>query len=113
MRPVHSLVLSLTAALLAAGCAQAGETQPAPQLAPQLAQFIVKFRPASVACNAESVAAFASRSKLDLQWLRPMSGDACVLLLRARSPQAALATLQARPEVEWAEADALVRPNTP
>jgi hypothetical protein len=99
-----SAIVCLTAAFMAAGCARAAE--PAP-----LSQLIVKFRPASIACESAGIAAFARQTRLDLQWVRPMSGDACVLRLRAADPAKALAALQARPEVEWAESDAVMRPN--
>lgn len=102
--PSSSLLLA--GVLVASGCARA-------EPAAQLAQVIVKFRPATFACDAQGVADLGRSTKLDLQWLRAMSGDACVLILRSAAPAKALATLQARPELEWAEADAVMRPNTP
>ncbi len=98
--------LLLAGVMLAAGCARA-------EPAPQLAQVIVKFRPATFACDARGIADLSRKTGLDLQWLRPMSGDACVLIVRSATPAKALATLQARPELEWAEADAIMRPNSP
>lgn len=96
----------LASLVLATGCARA-------QAPAQLTQVIVKFRPATFACDAKGVADLARSARLDLQWLRPMSGDACVLILRSASPGQALALLQARPELEWAQADAVMRPSTP
>jgi hypothetical protein len=98
--------LLFTVSLMAAGCAQAGKPL-------QLAQLIVKFRPATVACDAAGIADLARQTRLDLQWIRPMSGQACVLRWQGNDPAQALATLQARPEVEWAETDAVMRPNAP
>lgn len=101
-----SFPLLLTGVLMAAGCARA-------EAPAQLTQVIVKFRPATFACDAKGIADLARSTRLDLQWLRPMSGDACVLILRSAAPGQALATLKARPELEWAEADAVMRPSTP
>lgn len=100
------LSLLLTGSLLAAACAQAGKPV-------QLAQLIVKFHPATLACDAAGIADLARKTHLDLQWIRPMSGQACVLRWQGKDAAGAIATLQARPEVEWAEMDAVMRPNAP
>jgi hypothetical protein len=85
----------------------AAPTQTAP------AQLIVKFKPSSgLTCDSAGIARLSAQAGFRFDYLRPMSGDACVLTLRAgaRLP-AAITALQALPGVEWAEPDAVMRAN--
>ena len=42
-------------------------------------QLILKFKPDTFACNAEGIAQFASEVDVLLEFVRAMSGDACVI----------------------------------
>jgi hypothetical protein len=73
-------------------------------------QLIIKFK--SVACSAQGIARFAKTAGVKLQWLRQMSGDACVLIQSAATPDALMNAqegLKKHPEVEWLEIDAVMQ----
>lgn len=75
-------------------------------------QLIIKFKPASVACSAQGIARFAKTAGVELQWLRQMSGDACVVTQYAATPDALMKAqegLKKHPEIEWLEIDAVMQ----
>lgn len=99
-----SLLCVLLAGLALSSCSIAG-----PAAGPQL---IVKLRPGTVACDAAGVQKLAQQSDQKLQLVRPMSGDACLLRVPdAAALPPAIDGLQKLPDVEWAEADAVMRAN--
>lgn len=75
-------------------------------------QFIVKFKPGSVTCDKVGLARFSEVADLRMEFIRPMSGNACVVLLWATNPEALIRQqimLKRHPSVEWAEPDALMK----
>jgi len=54
--------------------------------------------------------ALAAACELELEYLRPMSGGAHVLRMRAAAPERGLGCLRAQPEVVYVQEDKLVRP---
>jgi hypothetical protein len=71
-------------------------------------QLIIKFKPNTLACDAAGIAQLSSATRVPLEYVRPMSGDACVIrqldegaddFLRARE------LLRQHPAVEWLEQD--------
>ncbi len=54
--------------------------------------------------------ALAAACELELEYVRPMSGGAHVLRMRADMPEQGLGCLRAQPEVVYAQEDKLVRP---
>jgi len=105
-RPLLSVALPIALAAIA-GCANAdaGKADAGPQL-------IVKFRDAGAGCDQRVVAGLSARAGFNFRWVRPMSGDACVIRVgRSVDAAAALTALRALPELEYAEMDAPVRAN--
>ena len=75
-------------------------------------QLIIKFKPDTVSCDADGIARFAYAIGLSLQYVRMMTGDACVVKLFSDSDEQSMRAqrlLKQRPEVEWAEVDAIRR----
>jgi hypothetical protein len=71
-------------------------------------QFAIKFKPHTVVCDAKGIAQLAGETHLDLHYVRPMSGEACVAKLSAadeRAAMAAVAQIKNHPAVAWAEMD--------
>jgi hypothetical protein len=121
------LVLSL---LIASGCggggtAAGGYQQPSsltnpPQSppttiikAPASQQLIIKFRPDTIACNPAGIAQLSSTTHVSLEFVRNMSGDACVVKQFADSADNLLhgqKTLKEYPAVEYLEPDAVMKP---
>lgn len=54
--------------------------------------------------------ALAAACEVQLSYLRPMSGGAHVVQMRASTPEAALNCLRAQPEVVYVQEDKLARP---
>jgi hypothetical protein len=114
---------ALACAMLAAlaGCqsvaANASLAQtPAPAIDQQAAQqLIIKFKPSArgdLACDSAGIARLAAATRTRLEFMRPMSGQACVV--RQAAPGAAelaqgLARLKRHPAVEWADIDAVMK----
>lgn len=110
-----TLILAGTFALHAAGCESSSTSrQPAPftpgipaMLVSQ--QLILKFKPNSIACNAQEIVRWSGTVGVPLEWLRPMSGDACVVIQKAGTPAELVKgqeALKKRGDVEWMEIDA-------
>jgi hypothetical protein len=75
-------------------------------------QLIIKFKPDTVSCDADGIARFAYAIDLSLQYVRMMTGDACVVKLFSDSDEQSMRAqrlLKQRPEVEWAEVDTIRR----
>lgn len=68
-------------------------------------QLMIRFQPGSVACEAAAIAYFAAATHVWLQYVRPMSGNACVVRHSAANAQRwqdDLETLKRHPAVQWA-----------
>jgi len=112
------LVIAATFSVHATGCESSSSPQrPVPASAAKPAkqvsqQLIIKFKPQSVACTEQAVTRFSHAAKVQLEWLRPMSGDACVVIQSAGS-QGELVKGQERlgrhPDIEWVEIDAVMQ----
>jgi hypothetical protein len=112
-------VLAATFSVHASGCESASTSRHAvnPSVAQRVAaqvsqQLIIKFKPKSVACSAQGIAHFSATADVRLQWLRQMSGDACVVIQSDATPEAlmkAQGELKKHPEVEWLEIDAVMQ----
>ncbi|MGV3742185.1 MAG: hypothetical protein ACO1NO_07740 [Burkholderiaceae bacterium] len=66
----------------------------------------------SVPCTEQALTRFSHAVKVPLEWLRPMSGDACVVIQSAGN-QDELGKGQERlaqhPDIEWVEIDAVMQ----
>jgi len=112
------LVIAATFSVHAAGresssaphrSAQPSAAKPASQVSQQL---ILKFKSASVPCAEGAIAHFSHSAKVRLEWLRPMSGDACVVIQSAGSPgelTKGQERLKRHPDIEWVEIDAVMQ----
>ena len=112
------LVITATLSIHAAGCessssfnrsAPTSAAKPASRVSQQL---IIKFKSMSVPCTEQAIARFSNGTKVQLEWLRPMSGDACVVIQSAGN-QGELTKGQERlkrhSEIEWLEIDAVMQ----
>lgn len=76
-------------------------------------QFMIKFKSSTTPCDAQLISRFSSATKIPLDFVRVMSGHACVIRLQAASEgelSHAVNILRQHPEVEWLEQDVLVKP---
>jgi hypothetical protein len=75
-------------------------------------QLIVKFKRAAVSCDQTGIARFSQAAGVQLELVRPMSGEACVVVqfgAGAAELARGLDSLRKNPAVEWAEPDAVMR----
>ena len=103
----------------AGGCQQPSSLnnplQPSPSTmnkAPGVQQLIIKFKPDTIACTPEGIAQFSSTTRVSLEFVRTMSGDACVVKQSADSADNLLRgqkTLKENPAVEYLEPDAVMK----
>lgn len=98
--------------LLATACISAADAQRSTADAALIQQLIVKFKPSTIACDANGIARVSALANFRFELVRPMSGDACVIRQLASQPAElarGLAALGKLPFVEWAEPDTPVR----
>jgi hypothetical protein len=75
-------------------------------------QLIIKFKPNTIVCNPVGIAQLSSTTNVSLEFVRPMSGDACVVRQVADSADNLLhgqETLKNNPAVEYVEPDAVMK----
>jgi len=105
---------NLMAVAVVTGCQAASvtaESISAPQTFPNNAptlQLMIKFRPNTLDCSTAGIARLSSDTLLHLVYIRPMSGDACVIKLLAVDDNdigRANELLKKHPAVEWVEPD--------
>ena len=113
-RKIQSLLCKLMAFLVVTGChapLYATAIQAPPQSIAETTasqQLIIKFKPGTFACDSDGIAQLSSATQLHLEYIRPMSGDACVIkLLTVDTHESELAVelLRKHPAVEWVEPD--------
>ena len=72
-------------------------------------QLIIKFKPNTVACDAAGIAHLSSVTRVPLEYVRPMSGNACVIRQLADGVNeftVGRELLRQHVDVEWLEQDA-------
>jgi hypothetical protein len=75
-------------------------------------QFIIKFKPGTFACDTEGIAQLSSTTQVPLEFVRPMSGEACVIRQPSGDEDELVRSqqlLKQHPAVEWLERDAKKR----
>jgi len=75
-------------------------------------QLIIKFKPNTIACTPEGIAQLSATANVPLEFVRTMSGDACVVKQFAESADILLQgqkTLKENPAVEYLEPDAIMK----
>lgn len=80
--------------------------------APVSRRLIIKFKPDSVACDAAGIARLSLETRVPLEFVRTMSGGACVVKQSADSADGlskGMETLAESPAVEYVEPDAVMR----
>ena len=71
-------------------------------------QLIIKFKPDTLACNAAEIAQLSSATRVPLEYVRSMSGNACVIKQLAVDTNEFLRgqeLLRQHPAIEWLEQD--------
>ncbi len=74
-------------------------------------QLIIKFKPGTIACTPAGIAQLSSTTHVSLEFVRTMSGDACVVKQSAATADILLhgqKTLKEYPAVEYLEPDAVM-----
>ena len=72
-------------------------------------QLIIKFKPNTISCDTEGIAQLSSVTRVPLEYVRQMSGDACVIRQLADEKNDILRGRilpRQQPSVEWVEQDA-------
>jgi hypothetical protein len=117
--PLILAALSASFLVVAAGCqsspsgnaaAKAGTTPLAN--AGDFRQLIVKFKSATFDCNSSDISRLAAQTGTRLEFVRPMSGDACVIRQIRGSTDDYLRErklLQQHPSIEWVGPDAIMK----
>jgi hypothetical protein len=75
-------------------------------------QLIIKFRPGTLSCDPAGIACLSSTTHVALEFVRPMSGDACVVKHLANdsgSFSQGQQVLRQHPAIEWVEPDAVMK----
>lgn len=112
--------VTLAAMVMALGCqmppspSTSSPPQPTPMSIGEMRvsqQLIVKFKPHTIACDATQIAHLSAVTRVPLEYVRPMSGDACVIKQLA-DDAAGLSqrqeTLKQHPAIEWLEEDRMM-----
>ena len=112
-------ISSVVAILAATACQPPPQAAAAFQSAPQpiagtaaARQLIIKFKPSTIACDAAGIAQLSSATRVPVEYVRPMSGGACVVRQAADDANGfaqGQETLRQHPAVEWLEQDAKMK----
>jgi hypothetical protein len=100
----------------ASGCYPAvsdpGLAQPVNAAGSANQRLIIKFKSAGITCDADGIAKLSATTRVSIEFIRPMSGDACVIQQSADSPEGLVQgqeVLRRHPAVEWLEQDRKMR----
>jgi hypothetical protein len=112
--------VTLVAIVLAGGCqmppspSTSSPPQPTPMSIGEMRvsqQLIIKFKPHTIACDATQIAYLSAVTRVPLEYVRPLSGDACVIKQLA-DDAACLSqrqeSLKHHPAIEWLEEDRMM-----
>lgn len=110
-------VIALTAILTASGCQSSLADSASAQFAQTAVtqQLIIKFKPANaerLACDADGIARLAAATGSTLDFVRVMSGAACVVRQRAGNESdliQAQRRIKRHPAIDWLEPDAVMK----
>jgi hypothetical protein len=75
-------------------------------------QLIIKFKPDSIQCKAADIDKFSVTTGTKIKFVRPVSGDACLVSQSAvatRGASSELEMLKNHPAIEWVELDSPVK----
>lgn len=116
---VVQAAIGLAALAIAAGCQQLLANNNLPQPAPITnskasvsQQLIIKFKPGTIACDSVGIARLSSATRISLEFIRPMSGDACVIkqfAINIESLSQGQKKLQQHSSVELVEQDTVMK----
>lgn len=108
----YVLILSL---VVSSGCGGGGTVQPSLKTIVKGSasqQLIIKFKPDTVACTPAGIAQLSSTTHVSLEYVRTMSGEACVVRQFADGADnlsRGQKTLIENPAVEYLEPDAIMK----
>lgn len=116
-KPLYPLLMAGMLALTGMAACQSAQPPlaaqpPAVSVPGSSRQLMIRFEPGTVACDAAAIARFAAAVRVSLEFLRPMSGNACVVRQTAPDVQRLqddLETLKRHPAVQWAEPDTVMK----
>lgn len=119
IKRIINVAACLVVPTISYGCQQAVVNNHPPQSAPIMKadnlvfqQLILKFKPGTLQCDPAGVARLSSATATALQFIRPMSGDACVIRHSAADP-ASLSQEQKKirqhPSIQWLEEDTVMK----
>lgn len=75
-------------------------------------QLIIKFRPDTIACDPAGIARLSAVTRVSMEFVRQMSGQACVVRQLASSAEdisKGQAILKQHSSIEWVEPDAVMK----
>lgn len=113
MKPISTFLAAFIVLLSSiAGCVCAE-----PKAGPDVAQIIVKFKDTNTPpATTTLLKSLSDSAKLHVRHVRPMSGGAQIYVLSGRTSEAALNAaikqISTRPDVEYAEVDRKLKPET-
>jgi hypothetical protein len=106
-RAASLLILCLAVPMSACHAQNGASTESAGAL--PMRQLIIKFKPGSIQCSAADIDKLSAPTGTRIQFLRTVSGDACLVSQPApafRSASSGLEILESHPAVEWVEVNA-------
>lgn len=75
-------------------------------------RLIIKFKPHTISCDAAGIARLSADTQMALEYIRPVSGNACVIRHasdREEDFAKGRTVLKQHPAVEWVEVDAVMK----
>ena len=75
-------------------------------------QLIIKFKPNTIACDAPEISHLSAVTEVPLEYVRPMSGGACVVqqwAANAEDLSHGKERLKQHPDIEWLEEDRMMK----
>lgn len=75
-------------------------------------RLIIKFKPHTIPCDAAGIARLSADTQMALEYIRPVSGNACVIRHSADREEGfaqGRTVLKQHPAVEWVEVDAVMK----
>jgi hypothetical protein len=113
------VAINMAAAGVAVGCQSSLLDSNRPQPAsmaiagtPVVQQLIIKFKPNTFTCDSAGIEKLSTATGLQLRFIRPMSGDACVITQISNGFDGLLLgqkRLEQNSAIEWVEKDAVMK----
>jgi hypothetical protein len=119
IKQVAQVATVMAVMAIAAGCQQPLPNNSPPQPEPismvkgsASQQLIIKFKPGTITCDPAGIARLSSATQVSLEFVRPMSGDACVVkqfATRTENLSEGQKKLKQHSSIELLEQDAVMK----